>query len=218
MITTEAFFKDAAGYYRAQPLEALGWLEHGFGTKAAQWPENGRIATLKQIHSDICVAAGGRAGCLGEGDALLENKAGRLVGVKTADCLPILIVDERLRAVAAVHAGWRGSARQIAARAVDAMRREFGSRPEDLHAALGPGIGACCYEVGAEVAAACGIPADGPVRLNLVQINRRQLRGAGVDPSRIYSADLCTRCRSEFHSFRRDGDRAGRMISFAGVR
>jgi hypothetical protein len=93
---------------------------------------------------------------LGEGDALLDNTPGSVVAIKTADCLPILLVDDRHRAVAAVHAGWRGTVAGIAQRAVEAMRAQFGSAPGDLRAAIGPGIGPCCYEVGPEVAAEFG--------------------------------------------------------------
>ena len=122
---------------------------------------------------------------LGEGDALLEDQPGSVVAVKTADCIPILLVDERRRAVAAVHAGWRGTAARIAADAVAAMGERFGTRPEDLHAAIGPGIGACCYEVGPEVAAQFG--GQGRGHIDLTAANRRQLEEAGVTPR----ASLC---------------------------
>jgi copper oxidase (laccase) domain-containing protein len=78
---------------------------------------------------------------LGQGDALLENAPGAVVAVRTADCIPILLVDARLRAVAAVHAGWRGTVAGIARNAVETMGARFGSLPADLHAAIGPGIG-----------------------------------------------------------------------------
>src|SRR5436189_4746081 len=96
--------------YRARPLTQLDWLEHGFGTRFFQPPAS--VVTLRQIHSDIIVYAAG-PGCVAEGDALLSDTPGQLVGVKTADCLPILLVDERHRAVAAVHAGWRGAVSRI---------------------------------------------------------------------------------------------------------
>jgi YfiH family protein len=154
---------------------------------------------------------------LGEGDALLENVPGAVVAVKTADCIPVLLIDERLRAVAAVHAGWRGTAARIAAAAVAAMRERFGTRAEDVHAAIGPGIGKCCYEVGAEVAARFG--EQGRAHIDLAAENRRQLEEIGVTPSRIYASNLCTMCRGEeFHSFRRDKEAAGRLLSFAGIR
>jgi polyphenol oxidase len=212
------FHKDDHGIYRVEPLDAFSWLIHGFGTRHADVPAlYPRLAFLKQIHSADCILAGGRSGLLGEGDALLENTPGAVVGVRTADCIPILLVDERLRAVAAVHAGWRGTVAGIAARAVAAMSERFGSRVTDLHAAIGPGIGKCCYEVGEEVAAQFG--EKGRVRIDLTGANRLRLLGAGVTAQRIYASSLCTRCRAgDFHSFRRDKDAAGRMYSFAGIR
>jgi YfiH family protein len=212
------FYLDSENIYRVSELGQFPWLVHGFGTRLADIPSGfAQLATLKQIHSSSCVAAGGRAGLLGEGDALLENQPGSVVAVKTADCIPILLVDERRRAVAAVHAGWRGTVARIAGEAVAAMGRSFGTRAQDLHAAIGPGIGMCCYEVGAEVAAHFG--GQGRVHVDLQAANRRQLEEAGVTARRIYASNLCTMCRAgEFHSFRRDQDAAGRMFSFAGVR
>ena len=88
---------------------------------------------------------------------MLTNEPGILLSVRVADCLPILLVDPRWRAVAAVHAGWRGTLARIAEKTVGVMRQIFGSNPRDLRAAVGPGIRACCYEVGEEVLAAfCG--------------------------------------------------------------
>jgi YfiH family protein len=212
------FYRDSENIYRVTDLDALPWLVHGFGTRLSDIPAAFRqLATLKQIHSSSCVAAEGRAGLLGEGDALLENQPGSVVAVKTADCIPILLVDERLHAVAAVHAGWRGTAARIAAEAVTAMAGRFGTRAEDLHAAIGPGIGKCCYEVGPEVAAQFG--GQGRGHIDLAAANRRQLEESGVTPRHIYASNLCTMCRSEeFDSFRRDQAAAGRMYSFAGIR
>jgi YfiH family protein len=212
------FYLDTENIYRVSELDEFPWLVHGFGTRLADLPAGlARLATLKQIHSASCVAAGGRAGILGEGDALLENQPGSVVAVKTADCIPILLVDERRRAVAAVHAGWRGTVARIAGEAVAAMGRSFGTRAEDLHAAIGPGIGKCCYQVGAEVAAYFG--GQGSGHIDLSAANRRQLEEAGVTGRRVYASNLCTMCRAEeFYSFRRDQDAAGRMFSFAGIR
>jgi YfiH family protein len=212
------FYRDSQNIYRARALEQFSWLEHGFGTRhSTDFARNGNLATLKQIHSNMCVRAAGRTGELGQGDALLENVPGDLIGIKTADCLPLLLADEEHRAVAAVHAGWRGTVQNIAAEAVRRMAAEFGSRPAYLHAAIGPGIGKCCYEVGAEVAAQFG--EQGPCHIDLLEVNRRQLLAAGVPPGHIYAAGLCTKCdAADFHSFRRDKERAGRMLSFIGVR
>ena len=212
------FYKDSRQVYRVTELDALEWLVHGFGTRLADVPAMfANLACLKQVHSAECVAAEGRCGELGPGDALLEDKRGSVVAVKTADCIPILLADGRRRAVAAVHAGWRGTVARIAARALEAMHARFGTEPVDVHAAIGPGIGKCCYEVGPEVARHFG--ESGRAHIDLTGANRHQLRQAGVAAARIYSADLCTMCRSaEFHSYRRDRDAAGRMYSFAGIR
>jgi purine-nucleoside/S-methyl-5'-thioadenosine phosphorylase / adenosine deaminase len=194
--------------YRVSAWSRFDWLDHGFGDRFFSTPED--LRTLRQIHSDIPVQAD-QPGCAAEGDALLSSTPGLVVGVKTADCIPILLVDERQRIVAAVHAGWRGTASQIALKTVQAMN----ARPADLHAAIGPGIGPCCYEVGPEVAARFGI--EGRAHIDLADINRRQLLSAGIE--RIYVAGLCTFCNADqFHSFRRDREAAGRMISFIGVR
>jgi len=98
---------------------------------------------------------------------------------------------------------------------VRAMRKEFSTDPGLMHAAIGPGIGKCCYEVGADVAAQFG--ESGPARIDLVEANRRQLIEAGIPESQIYAANLCTKCGVEdFHSYRRDKEQAGRMLSFIG--
>lgn len=211
------FHRDSRHICRVREFDELTWLVHGFGTRAANVPALfGNLATLRQIHSSDCLAACGRAGVLGEGDALLERTPGAVVAIRTADCIPILLADGRNRAVAAVHAGWRGTVAEIAARAVEAMAREFGTRPEDLRAAIGPGIGKCCYEVGPEVAAHFGAAVR--AHIDLSEANRRQLAACGIPAGRIYVADLCTRCLAEdFHSFRRDRESAGRNYSFVGV-
>jgi len=212
------FYKDSRQIYRVTELDALPWLVHGFGTRHTDIPGLFRnLGTLRQIHSSECVPANGRAGELGRGDALLENMPGAVVAVKTADCIPILLADERHHAVAAVHAGWRGTVARIARHALEAMRARFGTEPADVHAAIGPGIGMCCYEVGPEVAEQFG--ERGRAYIDLAAANREQLEGAGVAIGRIYVAKLCTMCgAADFHSFRRDKDAAGRLYSFAGIR
>ena len=212
------FYRDPHNVYRARPLERFAWLEHGFGTRHSADPAlSAPLATLHQVHSTICVAARGRTGNLGDGDALLENTPGHLVAVKTADCLPILLIDEEHRAVAAVHAGWRGTAGGIVRQALSRMREEFGAQPARVHAAIGPGIGKCCYEVGPEVAAQFG--ETGRRHIDLLEANRRQLIDTGVPAPRIYAAGLCTMCgAADFHSYRRDREQSGRMLSAVGVK
>jgi hypothetical protein len=112
------------------------------------------LVTVRQIHSSVlAVAAEGDAirerPC--KGDGLMTDEPGLLLGIQTADCIPVLVADRKRRAVAAFHAGWRGTVKRIVEAGVGRMRLEFGSRPEDMIAAIGPGIGTCCYAVGEEV-------------------------------------------------------------------
>lgn len=114
--------------------------------KTLDWP----LATVRQIHSDIvhCVSA---PDSVPAGDGLLTDTPGLLLAIRTADCMPVILVDTKKRAVGVVHAGWRGTLRRIAEKAVGEMRRCFGSQPRDVRAVLGPSIRGCCYEVGEEV-------------------------------------------------------------------
>ncbi|MGD0545656.1 MAG: peptidoglycan editing factor PgeF [Candidatus Acidiferrales bacterium] len=116
-----------------------------------------RVIALRQIHSDIVhVVSAANSVPSAEApnaDALITNEPGRLLVVQTADCVPILLADKKRRAIAAIHSGWRGTAQRIAEKTLGRMQMEFGTRPQDVIAALGPGIGQCCYEVGPEVAA-----------------------------------------------------------------
>lgn len=115
------------------------------------------LVTLKQIHSNVVVSAGpadlGRAQPA-KADGLITGEPGLLLAVMTADCIPVLVADRRRRIVGAFHAGWRGTVKRIVECGVGRMRLEFGSRPQDLVAAIGPGNGACCYAVGEEVQSA----------------------------------------------------------------
>lgn len=112
------------------------------------------LVTLRQIHSDVAHLISKPPAQPPQGDALLCLQPGLLLGTQTADCVPILLADPRRRVVGAVHAGWRGTLARIAAKTLGRMQLEFGTRPEDVIAALGPAIGPCCYEVGPEVAQA----------------------------------------------------------------
>ncbi|HXN26455.1 MAG TPA: peptidoglycan editing factor PgeF [Candidatus Acidoferrales bacterium] len=186
----------------APPLARIGWLVHGFSTRAGgaselaenrgtsgakknsasenvlnlgftDWDSRERVlqnraqfflalgaskmraVALRQIHSDIVHVVSAAETRQGEqalqGDALITREPGVLLTIQTADCIPILLADTRQRAVAAIHSGWRGTAQRVAEKTLGRMRMEFGTRPQDVIAALGPGISACCYEVGHEV-------------------------------------------------------------------
>jgi YfiH family protein len=112
------------------------------------------ILTIRQIHSNVVAVADlAQIGKPCEGDGLITAEPGLLIGVLTADCTPVLVADRKKKVVAAFHAGWRGTVKRIVEGGIGRMRREFGSQPEDLVAAIGPGIGPCCYAVGEEVLA-----------------------------------------------------------------
>lgn len=111
-----------------------------------------QLVTLRQFHSDVIQMAAAPCDEAPKADALVTNTPGLLLGVQTADCVPILLADTRRRAVAAIHAGWRGTLARIAVKTLGRMGIEFGTEPNDVVAALGPAIGRCCYEVGPEVA------------------------------------------------------------------
>jgi YfiH family protein len=115
-----------------------------------------KLVTLRQVHSDIIHHVDSRQAASDPdapltGDGLITGTAGLLLAIQTADCLPIILVDSKRRAVGVFHAGWRGTVKRIVEKGVGEMQRWFGTRPEDIKAAIGPGIGGCCYEVGEEV-------------------------------------------------------------------
>jgi hypothetical protein len=197
-------------------LDRLPWIQHGFGTRLSpQWPGLSHLATAKQIHSDRILRVES-PGAQGDGDALICNVPGLGLAIRTADCLPILVADPRTRAVAAIHAGWRGVVDEIAPKTIDAMCQQFDSKPEDLVVAIGPGIGPCCFEVGPEVASKFGL--SGRTKVDLVGTICRQLRRNGVSLEQISASRLCSHCNPElFESYRRDRDAAGRMVAMIGL-
>jgi len=165
------------------------------------------------------------------GDALVSNAARVLIGVKTADCVPILLGDPRTGAFAAVHAGWKGTVAAIVTHVLQRMAKEYDTRAADVRAAIGPAAGPCCYEVGAEVISAFkeGFPESdalftvtraGHARVDLFQANRDQLISAGVVADRIHTSGLCTMCRTDlFFSYRREKSvqgKVGRLLAVVG--
>ena len=175
------------------------------------------LAVPLQCHSSV-VRIADRAGEYRDCDALATSQTGLALGISVADCLPIVLYDGAQRAVALVHAGWRGTAEGIAEHAVRVMAREFRTNAADLTVYLGPSAGVCCYEVGPEVAER--FPAAFLTRrpngqyLDLKGANLRQLLGVGVERKNIEVSTHCTICEPDlFHSYRRDRDRSGRMMA-----
>ena len=132
---------------RKRFLQAVGGKKHGELVTIRQF-HSGMIRTVEADHGPLTTADGK---AVLRGDGLMTDLSGLLLGVQTADCVPVLLADTRTRAVAAFHAGWRGTLARIVERGVGTMQLRYGSRPKDLVAAIGPGIGACCFAVGEEV-------------------------------------------------------------------
>ena len=164
-------------------------------------------------------------------DIIVSNADGVLAGVKTADCVPILIGDPRTRSFAAVHAGWRGTLATAVIAGVRRLSQEYGARPEDLRVAIGASAGPCCYEVGSEVidAFSSRFPNGanlftqtraGHALVDLIQANREQLESTGVRPERVHVAPLCTMCRTDlFFSYRQEKKlhgKVGRLMAVVG--
>ena len=206
-------------------LAAFPNVMHAFGTRNSEVLPIG-LVTAQQVHgTEVLFVHGTEKGEHKGFDILMTDKKGIAVGVKTADCLPILMVEPNRGLVAAVHAGWRGTTARVVEKAIQKLTL-LGGHPENLAVALGPCIGGLCYEVEKDVLHAFqkGFP-DWPEvlrrksetkwLLDLAEANRRQLLLMGVKPERIDRIDLCTHCRPDlFHSYRRDGEKAGRMVSF----
>lgn len=200
---------------------------------AAGMPEMGRLVLARQVHGDalrVCTGADAGKGLDRprdfEADGLMTDERGLTLAVFTADCIPILLYDPVRRAVAAVHAGWRGTALGIAAKAVRQMADVYGCRPEHLRAAIGPGISRCCFETDGDVPEAMrralGAEAEqmifpvpgkpGRWRVDLKALNEHWLRRAGV--REIDRSDECTHCYPErYWSHRRTGPARGSMAA-----
>jgi purine-nucleoside/S-methyl-5'-thioadenosine phosphorylase / adenosine deaminase len=188
--------------------------------------EQGSVLRPKQVHGNAVTVIARpphdpRELCAAAADIMMTMHPAMAVAVQSADCVPILLADHQTGAVAAVHAGWRGTASFAASTAVRAMTTHFGSRAENLVAAIGPSIGPCCYAVGEELLAAFGPDGRqwfsrgaGRLVLNLWSANRDQLIESGMKPGNVHVAELCTARHSElFDSFRRDGERTGRLAA-----
>ena len=128
-------------------LRRLGGMGKGKGKGKELMP----LVTLRQIHSDLIHAVSAVPDAVLVGDGLITDSPGLILGVQTADCLPVIVVDPKRKAVGVFHAGWRGTLRRIVEKGVGEMQRNFGSQPKHLQAAIGPGIRQCCFEVGPEV-------------------------------------------------------------------
>ncbi|MGB8957685.1 MAG: peptidoglycan editing factor PgeF [Candidatus Aminicenantales bacterium] len=241
-----AVIENKCPYLTVPRFAAVPGLLHGFGD--ARWSEADFLAfaaskglhavIMRQMHSDIIHRLAEAPGKKLEGDALMTNVPGLLLVIRTADCLPVLLVDEENRAVAAVHCGWRGTEKRILEKSVKAMGEAYGSKPADTMAALGPCIGPACYEVGPEVRQAylkAGFPASvfaergrlpaiqvpnlkGRYLLDLRDANTWLLRELGFKKTNIFNpGPTCTHCEPRLLSYRRNSADPRRMYNFVGL-
>ena len=195
-----------------------------------------RIFVARQVHgaAAVRVRASDSSDTIAaiEADVLFSDAAGLALGVYVADCVPALLADTRTGAIAAVHAGWRGTVAGALPAAVHRLVGQLGARPADLRVALGPAIGVCCFEVGDEVVAAVeqavpGAAAAGAIRpgprgrahVDLKKVNVLLLQAEGVPATSIDAGPECTSCdRARFFSYRRDQGRTGQAIGFISVK
>ena len=157
-----------------------------------------------------------------EYDALVTNVPNTFLGIRTADCLPIFVVDPEKKVIAAVHSGRQGTSLHIAAKVVEVMHKEFGSSVHDLLVALGPGIGLCCYEIDEKVFVSEWEPfathkGNGKWNVDLARMNIHLMEKQGISEEQVFWIDLCTHCHHDlFFSYRKEG-KTGRQLSFIGI-
>ena len=189
---------------------AWGRLRAGAGAR--------QLFRLRQVHgARVLVVPGEHPGPerRPEADALASGRAGLLLAVTIADCVPVFAADPTGRTAGLAHAGWRGIAAGVVEGLIRRMSSELGSRPDELHVHLGPAICGGCYEVGPEVPAALGV-AGSPSHVDLRAVAARRAEAAGVRRSLITRSALCTACRRDLLFSYRAGDRTGRSCAFAG--
>ena len=156
-----------------------------------------------------------------EADAFVTNRPNVALAVRSADCLPIFFYDSAHQAIGIAHAGWKGTQARIVTATYAAMQKAFSTDIEDLMVGFGPAIRKCCYKVGSEFQkyfpGAVESRAQG-LFFDLIRVNREELMELGLDRSQIFDCRACTHCSQEYFSFRREGEKAGRMIALIMLR
>jgi YfiH family protein len=191
--------------------------------------DSARLVSTRQVHGDdVLVVTDDFSpdAPLVAADVQVTGRPGWLLTLRFADCVPLLMVHQARRAVAVVHAGWRGTLKGAATAAIVALRERFGADPGGLLVGIGPAVGPCCYEVGEEVArqfadrsASISRERGARPRLDLLALNRQTVIAAGVPPAQIEIVDLCTSCRVDlFFSHRAQGFPAGRFCAAIGLK
>ncbi len=187
--------------------------------------DSNRLVRLDQVHQDQILLLEKPTPLLPsplEYDGLITNCPDRFLAILTADCLPIFVVDQKKKVIAAIHAGRQGTALHITAKALRKMKEVFGCQSENLLIGIGPSIGPFCYEIDEKVLREEWKPfsaskGGGKWLVDLVQINIAQMKNEGIQEEQIFRIDLCTHCHSDLYfSYRKEG-RTGRQLSFIGI-
>ncbi len=188
--------------------------------------EEKHIIVPQQVHGNGCltIKKGGPLKKKYKGDVVLTDRKDIFLAVSVADCLPIFLVEPKSKVVGLIHAGWRGTLLGIAKETIRKAKNEFSCDPKNFTILLGPAIQRCCYEISETIAILfeedCLTRMPGQkAKLNLIYANVKQFLNCGVEREKIFASNDCTCCNKEmFHSFRRDGVKAGRMIAFVGIK
>jgi len=224
-------------FFTVPQLEKIPFLIHGFGTgkwkekdfkKKPEWKDF-TLLSLYQIHSNVFHFIDKIPQDNLKGDALVTTLSHLLLIIKTADCLPVLFVAESPKIIAAVHCGWKGTQKRVLQLTVKGMEEYYGLKPSSLLVAFGPCIGSDCYEVGKDVWKSFkeeNLPLEvfkphpyfkDKYLFDLRKANLFQILSAGVKRENIFIIDYCSHCYKILPSFRRDGKKATRMLSFIGL-
>ncbi len=203
-------------------------LVHGFTTRTMPNLSTHSVMTLKQIHSSKVVIVQKQGSPSEEGDALITRQPGLLVGVRTADCVPLLVYDPGHRIVSAIHAGWRGLISGVIESTLQCLKKNFNSNFSQLQAALGPALCPGCFEIGPEVAGQFKNKfkdhltiSPGPNDRSFVDLRKGCsliLEESGIPPPSIDVVPHCTACEPELFFSYRQGDHDERMMAFIGIR
>jgi len=174
---------------------------------------------VHQVHGDNIIIAeeflhDGQASK--EADGLITKVLDLPLAVRSADCLSVFLYDEKQKGIGLIHVGWKGSQKNIIRQTIELMKKQWQTDPKDIKVAFGPAIRSCCYEVGSEFQDYFPedlITRDGRYYLDLPQMVHNQLLSCGAQPTNISDCGICTCCDSNYFSFRRENEHAGRMIS-----
>ncbi|MBN1779996.1 peptidoglycan editing factor PgeF [bacterium] len=199
------------GNHTADKPECVRENRHLFLQSLQLHPD--RLVMPVQVHGDR-VGIAKAPGEIPDTDAVITNQPDLILSIQVADCVPVFLFDPVSRVIGLVHAGWKGSAGQITEKTVRAMQYHFNSNPDRLRAFVGPSIGPCCYSVQGDTASHFTSRYFRNGSLDLWQVNRDQLTGAGVPEHRIELSGICTKCNSRFFfSYRASGGSTGRMMA-----